>query len=125
MLYLNDELYRIYTVGIGRENRTPTGAFLITGLTEEPAWYRNDGQIIPYGDKNNLLGTRWLKLTPTEDTDPTLEGYGIHGTWDPDSCGTSCSDGCVRMRNEDVEELFDFIPEPGGTCPPVSVRIEE
>jgi len=31
----------------------------------------------------------------------------------------------VRMRNEDVEELFDFIPEPGGTCPPVSVTIEE
>ncbi len=125
MLYLNDELYRIFTVGIGRDDRTPVGTFLITGLTEEPAWYRNDGQIIPYGDQENLLGTRWMKLTPTEGTDPTLEGYGIHGTWDPDSCGTSCSAGCVRMRNEEVEELFDFIPPPGGKTPPVRVVIEE
>ena len=125
MLYLNDELYRIYKVGIGRENRTPAGTFLITGLTEEPAWYRNDGQVIPYGDAENLLGTRWLKLTPTEGTDPSLEGYGIHGTWEPESCGTSCSSGCVRMRNEDVEELFDFIPQPGGRLPPVRVVIEE
>ena len=125
MLYLNDELYRIYTVGIGRDNRTPSGTFLITGLTEEPAWYRNDGQVIPYGDAENLLGTRWMKLTPTEGTDPTLEGYGIHGTWEPDSCGTSCSAGCVRMRNEEVEELFDFIPPPGDRTPPVRVVIEE
>ena len=125
LLYLNDELYRIYTVGIGRDNRTPTGHFLITNLAENPAWYRNDGQIIGFGDPENLLGTRWLKLTPTEDTDPSLEGYGIHGTWDPESCGTSCSDGCVRMRNEDVEELFDFIPQPGGKVPPVHVIIEE
>ena len=125
MLYLNDELYRIYTVGIGRDNRTPAGTFLITGLTEEPAWYRNDGQVIPYGDAENLLGTRWMKLTPTEGTDPTLEGYGIHGTWEPDSCGTSCSAGCVRMRNEEVEELFDFIPPPGDRTPPVRVVIEE
>ncbi|MBR4519303.1 MAG: L,D-transpeptidase family protein [Victivallales bacterium] len=125
MLYLNDELYRIYTVGIGRDNRTPAGTFLITGLTEEPAWYRNDGQVIPYGDAENLLGTRWMKLTPTEGTDPTLEGYGIHGTWEPDSCGTSCSAGCVRMRNEEVEELFDFIPPPRDRTPPVRVVIEE
>ena len=125
LLYLNDELYRIYTVGIGKENRTPTGVFLITDLTKDPTWYRSDGKIISYGDSDNLLGTRWLKLTPTEDTDITLEGYGIHGTWEPETCGTSCSSGCVRMRNEDVEELFDFIPQPGGSTPPVRVIIEE
>ncbi|MBP5300838.1 MAG: L,D-transpeptidase family protein [Victivallales bacterium] len=125
LLYLNDELYRVYTVGIGKENRTPAGTFLITDMTKDPTWYRSDGKIISFGDTENLLGTRWLKLTPTDDTDPTLEGYGIHGTWEPESCGTSCSSGCVRMRNEEVEELFDFIPQPGGSNPPVRVVIEE
>ncbi|MBQ4480135.1 MAG: L,D-transpeptidase family protein [Victivallales bacterium] len=124
ILYFNDEIYRVYTVGIGRDNRTPTGTFLITEKQTEPAWCP-PGKSIPFGDPENVLGTRWMKLTPTEGTDPTLEGYGIHGTWEPESCGTSCSLGCVRMRNEEVEELFDFIPAPGGTTPPVRVVIEE
>lgn len=124
MLYLNGDLYRVFTVGIGRDNRTPAGQFLITGLLSEPAW-TPPGKNIPYGDPENVLGTRWLCLTPTNGTDETLQGYGIHGTWEPDSVGTSCSAGCVRMRNQDVEELYDFIPIPGGTTPPVKVSIEE
>lgn len=124
ILYFNDELYRIYTVGIGRDNRTPAGEFLITSTLSEPAW-TPPGKNIPFGDPENVLGTRWLKLTPTDGTDPTLEGYGIHGTWQPDSVGTSCSAGCVRMRNTEVEELFDFIPVPGDRTPPVRVSIQE
>ncbi len=124
LLYLDGKLYRCWTIGIGRDNRTPVGVFFITGALAEPAW-TPPGKSIPYGDPENVLGTRWLKLTPAEGTDPTLEGYGIHGTWEPDSVGTSCSAGCVRMRNEDVEELYDFIPPPGGSAPPVRVVIEE
>ncbi len=124
ILYRNNEIYRVYTVGIGRDNRTPAGTFLITGILAEPAW-TPPGKSIPFGDPENVLGTRWLRLTPTGTTDPTLQGYGIHGTWQPDSVGTSCSAGCVRMRNEEVEELFDFIPTPGGAAPPVRVVIEE
>lgn len=124
ILYFNGELYRIYTVGIGRDDRTPTGTFLITEKLIDPAWCP-PGKSIPFGDPENVLGTRWMKLTPTEGTDPTLEGYGIHGTWEPESCGSSCSAGCVRMRNEEVEELYDFIPVPGGSTPPVRVVIQE
>jgi len=124
LLYLDGKLYRCWTIGIGRDNRTPAGTFLITDAIAKPAW-TPPGKSIPYGDPENVLGTRWLKLTPTEGTDPTLEGYGIHGTWEPETVGTSCSAGCVRMRNDDVEELFDFIPPPGGSAPPVRVVIEE
>jgi lipoprotein-anchoring transpeptidase ErfK/SrfK len=53
-----------------------------------------------------------MAIRPTGTTDPTLRGFGIHGTWDPDSIGTAASLGCVRMRNEEVEELYDFIPLP-------------
>ncbi len=124
LLYLDGELYRVWTVGIGKENRTPSGRFLITDKLTDPAW-TPPGRFIAAGDPENVLGTRWLKLTPTEGTDPSLEGYGIHGTTEPETVGTSCSAGCIRMRNEEVEELFDFIPMPGGSTPPVRVSIEE
>ena len=47
----------------------------------------------------------------TKISDGTNEGYGIHGTQEPESIGTASSLGCLRMRNEDVEELYDFIPD--------------
>ena len=124
MLYLDQKLYRIYNVGIGKDNRTPAGTFYITALQKDPAW-QPSGKNIPFGDKDNILGTRWMKLTPAEGTDTSLEGYGIHGTTVPDTIGTSSSNGCVRLRNPEVEELFDFIPEAGGSIPPVKVVIEE
>lgn len=50
------------------------------------------------------FGTRWLGLNV-----PWGE-YGIHGTNKPHLIGKSVSSGCIRMRNEDVEALFDLIP---------------
>jgi lipoprotein-anchoring transpeptidase ErfK/SrfK len=52
-----------------------------------------------------------MKLIPMEGTAITGSGYGIHGTTQPNSVGTPASQGCIRMRNEDVEELFDIIPD--------------
>ncbi|NMA43529.1 MAG: L,D-transpeptidase [Oligosphaeraceae bacterium] len=123
-LYNDGELYRYYRVGIGKEDRTPVGDFLISSRIRHPAW-TPPGKNIPYGSPENVLGTHWLGLVPVEGTDPTLRGYGIHGTWEPDSIGTASSSGCVRLRNEDIEELFDFVPEPGGVAPPVRVKIVE
>jgi hypothetical protein len=48
-----------------------------------------------------VLGTRRLVLG---------DGYGIHGTNNPSSIGRSVSHGCVRMRNEDIEKLFEMVP---------------
>ena len=39
-----------------------------------------------------------------------LKGYGIHGTVDPGSLGQQVTQGCVRMSNSDVEELFSIVP---------------
>lgn len=48
-----------------------------------------------------VLGTRRLDLG---------DGYGIHGTDQPESIGHSVSHGCVRLRNEDVERLYPMVP---------------
>jgi lipoprotein-anchoring transpeptidase ErfK/SrfK len=47
------------------------------------------------------LGTRRLDLG---------DGYGIHGTDEPNSIGHSVSHGCIRMLNKDVEQLYPLVP---------------
>ena len=112
LLYVYDgkELFAIYDIGIGKEGRTPKGEFVLTDKIEHPAWYSPDGRIVPYGEKENVLGTHWLKIMPTGNTDSAYIGYGIHGTWDNGSITKSMSNGCIRMTNEEVAELFLYIP---------------
>ena len=112
LLYVfdGDQLFAMYDIGIGKEGRTPEGEFKITDKIANPDWYAPDGRIVAFGDKENVLGTRWLKLDPIGDTDAFHIGYGIHGTWDTGSISQSLSNGCIRMRNEEVEELFTYIP---------------
>jgi lipoprotein-anchoring transpeptidase ErfK/SrfK len=80
------------------------GTFKIIGKKKEPSW---NG--FPFGHPENVLGTRWMRLTRISDN--SNEGYGIHGTAAPESIGTASSLGCLRMRNNEVEELYDFLPD--------------
>lgn len=61
--------------------------------------------IPPFGTNQRryqgVLGTRRLDLG---------DGYGIHGTDEPESIGHSVSHGCVRMRNTDIEQLYPMVP---------------
>lgn len=109
-VYDGDELFAIYDIGIGKEGRTPVGDFILTDKIEHPAWYSPDGRIVPYGEKENVLGTHWLKIEPAGNTDSAFIGYGIHGTWDEGSITKSLSNGCIRMTNNEVAELFTYIP---------------
>ena len=104
-VWLGDTLVAAYRVGLGKENRTPAGSFTILVKQEKPTWFY-DGRTIPFGDPENVLGTRWLGF----DDQPGATGLGIHGTTAPESIGRDESMGCVRMRNEEVEELFDLLP---------------
>ncbi len=106
---LDGRFFKRYRTGTGKFGRTPTGTFVIRDKIEEPVWWRPDGREIPFGDPENILGTRWMSIRATGDTEP-VRGYGIHGTWEPKSIGSASSAGCLRMRNADVEELFIYIP---------------
>ncbi len=50
------------------------------------------------------FGSRWLGLNV-----PWGGKYGIHGTNQPGSIGYNISAGCVRMRNRDIEELYELV----------------
>lgn len=109
LLKANNRFFKRYPVGTGKFGTTPVGTFVISDKIIEPPWWRPDGKMIPFGDKENVLGTRWMSLTATGVT-PKVRGYGIHGTWEPDTIGKQASAGCVRLVNADVEELFLIVP---------------
>ncbi len=101
MLLSNGELIKTYRVATGTDNITPVGTFKIVTKLQDPAW-THEGRVIPYGDPENILGTRWMGFN--------ISGYGIHGTTDPAKIGEQATAGCVRMHNGDVEELYDLLP---------------
>lgn len=102
VLSLNDRFFKRYRVGTGKFEKTPAGQFKVTDRIAQPTWWRPDGKAVPFGDKENVLGTHWLSLD--------LPGYGIHGTWEPDTVGKQESAGCIRLVNADIEELFTLLP---------------
>jgi len=105
-VYVGDVLLAAYKVGLGRNEKTPLGNFVIESKLVDPPWNsRKLGRIVPPGDPENVLGTRWLGFKNT----PKFQGYGIHGTESPDSIGKNMSDGCVRLLNEEVEEIFELV----------------
>jgi len=117
-LYYDGRFLKIYSVGTGTNAKTPVGTFKITDKIEKPDWDPPDGRPrIPFGNPENILGTHWMKIESTGDT-PVVRGYGIHGTWDDTSVGKQSSAGCVRMLNDEVAEVYMFVPR--GT--PVTIR---
>ena len=112
-LYLvlgNGEAKR-YGVGVGKQGFEWTGTEKITRKKEWPSWTppqsmiereRAKGRILPAfmpGGPENPLGARALYLGNTL--------YRIHGTNAPWSIGQAMSSGCIRMRNEDVSDLYE------------------
>lgn len=107
-LYLimgNDRAKR-YGVGVGRWGFKWSGSEKITRKAEWPDWIppaemREREPDLPArmaGGPNNPLGARALYLGNTL--------YRIHGTAQPWTIGTAVSSGCIRLRNEDVEDLY-------------------
>ena len=104
--FLGDAMLSAYKVGLGKDGKTPEGLFVIESKLMNPDWNsRKLGEVIQAGDPRNVLGTRWLGFKAM----PKLEGYGIHGTRAPESIGRNMSDGCIRLLNENVEELFELV----------------
>lgn len=107
-LTINGKILKRYSVGLGVNGKTPAGRFVTVVHQTNPDWTPPGGGIIPFGDPRNILGTRWMSIQ--DSTRPELKGFGIHGTPLRDSIGSETSNGCVRMLNEEVEELYLLIP---------------
>jgi peptidoglycan hydrolase-like protein with peptidoglycan-binding domain len=104
----DNNIVAIYPATVGSEDRpTPKGEFKVTDIAENPV-YRYDPALnlrgvhveekldIPPGP-NNPVGAVWISLS--------AEGYGIHGTPEPDKISKAASHGCIRLTNWDALEL--------------------
>lgn len=107
-LTMNGKLFKRYIVGLGVNGKTPVGKFQTVVHQINPDWTPPGGGIIKFGDPKNILGTRWMSIQDA--TRPDVKGFGIHGTPLRDSIGAETSNGCIRMLNEDVEEVYLLIP---------------
>lgn len=101
ILKTEEEVFKTYIVSTGAHNSTPSGTYKIVNKLINPTWFKA-GAVVAAGSPENILGTRWLGFN--------LPGYGIHGTSHPQSLGKQVTQGCVRMANSDIEELYSIIP---------------
>jgi lipoprotein-anchoring transpeptidase ErfK/SrfK len=101
ILKSDDEIIKTYRVSTGLNNSTPVGNFKITSKLVNPTWFKA-GAAVPPESPENVLGSRWMGFD--------LPGYGIHGTIQPETIGQQITAGCVRMKNQDVEELYSIVP---------------
>jgi len=106
IILLNGHYIMEYQVGLCMpQTPTPLGTFRVGVKKVEPDWYTPDGHVYRFGDPRNILGTRWIGFEDTQE----FQGYGIHGTNDPTGLGKDVSNGCIRMLNEEVEEVFGML----------------
>jgi lipoprotein-anchoring transpeptidase ErfK/SrfK len=104
---------RRYGVGVGKPGFEWAGVHKVTRKAEWPDWTppkemiareAKKGHILPArmdGGEGNPLGARAMYIGSTE--------YRIHGTNAPWTIGYAVSSGCIRMRNEDVTDLYDRV----------------
>ncbi|WP_138207132.1 L,D-transpeptidase [Haloimpatiens lingqiaonensis] len=87
-LYKYKKIYKIYPVAIGKPSTpTPKGNFTIINKAFNPG---------------GPFGARWLGLS--------IPKYGIHGTNNPSSIGKAVSNGCIRLYNFNIIELYNLVP---------------
>jgi len=89
-VFRNGQWYKSFPVAVGKPSTpTPKGTFKIKSKAVNPG---------------GPFGARWMGLTAPGGS------YGIHGTNNPASIGKAVSNGCVRMHNKDIIEIFPLIP---------------
>lgn len=89
-VYSDGQLHKKYRIAVGKSSTpTPIGEWNVVWK----AYNWGSG-----------FGTRWMGLNVPWGI------FGIHGTNQPWSIGQFASHGCIRMRNKDVEELFEWVP---------------
>lgn len=111
-VYLGDTFVRRFKVGLGADDSTPTGEWQVSTKLKNPTYYPpRGGPIISADDPKNPLGEHWIGLRGISGEALGQERYGIHGTIEPDTIGRNASLGCVRLLNEDVEQLYSYLIE--------------
>lgn len=84
------------------DNKTPEGIFTISQINNSRQWTHDfkDGK----GERKGAYGPYFFRLKV-----PGNNSIGIHGTCFPESIGTRCSEGCIRIDNKELIRLRSYI----------------
>lgn len=113
-LYLKNgdgSIEKTYPVALGKntgqktrlgDHKTPEGRFKISMIQPSAGWPHDFGD--GKGARKGAYGPWFFRLNCPQSTH-----IGIHGTCFPEQTGTRASDGCIRLRNEDIEDLKPYV----------------
>lgn len=80
---------------------TPTGRFRVTSRLKNPWYTPDDEPNVEPGAPDNPIGSRWIGIDKPS--------YGLHGTNNPAAIGERASEGCIRLRNHQIEKLYRHV----------------
>lgn len=122
-LYIGGMFARRYACSHGAaQSPTPTGITFVTNRVWHPDWtHPISHKVIRYGEVDHLLGPIWL---PFDGKTLGKSGIGIHGYTGTDAkMGVMASNGCIRLENQNAEELYQTVSHPDRS--PIAVEIVE
>ncbi len=104
-VYRGSNIEASYPIAIGRPGwETPTGNFRVFEMQRNPGWtHPLTNEVVAPGSQNPL-GSRWIAFWSDG-----FNAAGFHGTPDQASVGQAISHGCLRMRDEDVRALYEWV----------------
>ena len=120
-LFIGGVFAKQYVIAHGaKDSPTPIGRTHVVNRVWHPNWtHPKTKQNLSYGDPENILGPMWLAFDAKE---LGASGIGIHGYTGADGkMQAQVSNGCIRMQNQDAEELFQLIQAPERA--PIAVHI--
>lgn len=111
-VYLGETYIRGFQVGLGANNGTPRGTWVVWNKLTNPEWIDpTTRHHYAADDADNPIGEHWIGMRCIQGDCMGRTGFGLHGTIDPSSIGRDSSMGCVRMRPEDIAFVYDLFLE--------------
>jgi L,D-transpeptidase ErfK/SrfK len=102
-VYEGQTVVATYSVAIGQDEwETPVGHFAVLDMRENPVWQHPITKEAVGPGPDNPLGTRWIGFAFSDEY-----RIGIHGTYAEALVGQAVSHGCIRMRGDDIEALYE------------------
>ncbi len=119
-------LVKSFKVGLGKDGCTPLGKWrpALGGKIKQAPWAappaagQPTNRTVRWGEEGYPLGKEgyWISLEGIEGNALSSgDGYGIHGTNEPDSIGKAASMGCIRLSDPDIESVFSLLYEQWST----------
>jgi lipoprotein-anchoring transpeptidase ErfK/SrfK len=121
-LFIGGVFAKRYVITHGaKESPTPVGKTALTDRVWHPQWTHPIKKVVyAYGDPDNILGPIWM---PFDAKQLGASGIGIHGYTGADAkMQVQASNGCIRMQNDNAEELFQLVAHPQRAPTSVTIR---